>query len=146
MGERDPIFRKSTCYRPVILHALKSFLYLTTKHASLESVLHYSLKKLNDATSNRGGASFKKVGWTRGKIYCQKVYLMFLTSFLLRNEYRPEESGVDMSTPVHPVAPPLTSKEFPIVPLINSCIFVFIDQRQGIKVQVEQPYSVDQVE
>ena len=28
-------------------------------------------------------------------------------SFLPRNEYRPEESGVDMSTPVHPVAPPL---------------------------------------
>ena len=29
----------------------------------------------------RGGASFEIVGWTRGKIYCQKVYLMFLISF-----------------------------------------------------------------
>ena len=37
----------------------------------------------------------------------QKVYLTISMSFLLRNEYRPEESGVDMSTPVHPVAPPL---------------------------------------
>ena len=51
MDERDPIFRKSTCYRPVILHALKSFLYLTTKHASMERVQQYSVKKLNNATS-----------------------------------------------------------------------------------------------
>ena len=51
MGGRDPIFHKSTCYRPVILHALKSFLYLTIKHASMESVQQYSLKKLNNATS-----------------------------------------------------------------------------------------------
>ena len=29
-------------------------------------------------------------------------------SFLLGNEYRPEESGVDMSSPVNPVAPPLS--------------------------------------
>ena len=28
-------------------------------------------------------------------------------SILHRNEYRPEESGVDMSTPVHPVVLPL---------------------------------------
>ena len=54
----------------------------------------------------RGGASIEKVGWTRGKIDCQKVYPMFFTSFLLRNIYQPEESGVDMSTPVHPMAPP----------------------------------------
>ena len=34
---------------------------------------------------------------------------MIFISFLLWNKYRPEESGVDMdmSTPVHPVAPPL---------------------------------------
>ena len=46
---------------------------------------------------NRGGASFKKVGWTRGKIDCQKVYLMFLISFFLSNKCRPEVSGADMS-------------------------------------------------
>ena len=51
-----------------------------------------------------GGTSFEKVGWTIGKIDCQKVYLTFFISFLLRNKCRPEESGVDMSTPVHPVA------------------------------------------
>ena len=34
---------------------------------------------------------------------------MFFISFLLRNKYRPEESAVDMSTPVHPVVPPLIS-------------------------------------
>ena len=51
MGRRDPIFRKSTCYRPVILHALKSFLYLSTEHASMESVQQDSLKKLTNATS-----------------------------------------------------------------------------------------------
>ena len=33
----------------MILHALKSFLYLTTKHASMESVQQYFLKKLNNA-------------------------------------------------------------------------------------------------
>ena len=32
---------------------------------------------------------------------------MFFISFSLRNNYQPEESGVDMSSPVHPVAPPL---------------------------------------
>ena len=32
---------------------------------------------------------------------------MSFISFLLRNKYRPEESGVGMSTPVHPMAPPL---------------------------------------
>ena len=55
----------------------------------------------------RGGASPEKVGWKRDKIDGQKVYLTNFMSFSLRNEYRPEESGVDMSTPVHPVAPPL---------------------------------------
>ena len=33
-------------------------------------------------------------------------------SFLLGNGYRLEESGVDMSTPVHPVAPPLVKMIF----------------------------------
>ena len=28
-------------------------------------------------------------------------------SFLLRNEYRPDESGMDRSTPVNPMAAPL---------------------------------------
>ena len=56
---------------------------------------------------SRGGASPEKVGWKRDGIDGQKVYLTILMSFLLRNEYRPEESGVDMSNPVHPVAPPL---------------------------------------
>ena len=55
----------------------------------------------------RGGASPEKVGWKRDSIDGQKVYLMTFMSFLLRNEDRPEESWVDMSTPVHPVAPPL---------------------------------------
>ena len=32
---------------------------------------------------------------------------MFLISSFLRNKYLPEKSGVDMSTPVHPMAPPL---------------------------------------
>ena len=53
----------------------------------------------------RGGASPEKVGWKRDSIDGQKVYLMIFMSFLLRNEYRPEESGVDMSTPVHPSPP-----------------------------------------
>ena len=57
--------------------------------------------------AGRGGVSFEKVGWIRRKIYCQKVYLMIFISFLLWNKYCPEKSGVDMSTPVHPVAPPL---------------------------------------
>ena len=35
----------------MILHALKSFLYLTIKHASMESVQQYSFKKLNNPTS-----------------------------------------------------------------------------------------------
>ena len=55
----------------------------------------------------RGGARPEKVGWKGDRIDGQKVYLTIFTSFLLRNEYRPEESEVDMSTPVHPVAPPL---------------------------------------
>ena len=55
----------------------------------------------------RGGASPEKVGWKTDRIDGQKVYLTILMSFLLRNEYLPEESGVDISTPVHPVAPPL---------------------------------------
>ena len=56
---------------------------------------------------SRSGASPEKVGWKTDRIDGQKVYLTIFMSFLLRNEYRPEESGVDMSTPVHPVAPPL---------------------------------------
>ena len=65
-----------------------------------------------EADPFRGGASPEKVGWKRDRIDGQKVYLTILTSFLLRNEYRPEDSGldisgVDMSTPIHPVAPPL---------------------------------------
>ena len=59
----------------------------------------------------RGGASPEKVGWKGDRIDGQKVYLMIFMSFLLRNEYRPQESGVDMSTPVHPVAPPLAKFE-----------------------------------
>ena len=35
----------------MILHALESFLYSTIKHASMERVQQYSLKKLNNATS-----------------------------------------------------------------------------------------------
>ena len=55
----------------------------------------------------RGGTSPEKVGLTRGKTDCQKVYLTFFMLFLLRNEYRSDESGVGMSTPVHPAALPL---------------------------------------
>ena len=50
VGGRDYNLRKITCYRPVILHALKSFLYLTTKHASGRA-WQSSLKKQNDTTS-----------------------------------------------------------------------------------------------
>ena len=53
----------------------------------------------------QGRCQPRKVGWKRDRIDGQKVYLTILTSFLLRNEYRPEESGMDMSTPIHPVAP-----------------------------------------
>ena len=56
------------------------------------------------SSSATGGASFEKVGWTRGKIDCQKVYLLFFILLLLRNKYRPEESGADIS-----VAPPSSS-------------------------------------
>ena len=52
------------------------------------------------------------MGWKRDRIDGQKVYLAILMSFLLRNEYLPEESGVDISTPVHPVAPPLMPAHF----------------------------------
>ena len=55
------------------------------------------------ACKGRGGTSFEKVGLIRGQIYCQKVYLMF-SIFLLGNNYRPEESRVNISTPVHPGA------------------------------------------
>ena len=55
----------------------------------------------------RGGASPEKVGWKSDRIDGQQVYLTIFMSFLLGNGYLPEESGVDMSTPVHPVAPPL---------------------------------------
>ena len=59
------------------------------------------------ATRIRDGASPEKVGWKRDEINGQKVYLAISMSFLLRNEYRPEKSGMGVSTPVHPVAPPL---------------------------------------
>ena len=36
---------------------------------------------------DRGGASPEKVGWTRGRIDCQKVCLTLFISFLLKNEY-----------------------------------------------------------
>ena len=62
---------------------------------------------MGDPGGPRGGASVEKVGWTRGKIDCQKVYLMYFMSFLLGNKYRPEESRVNMSTPVYPMALPL---------------------------------------
>ena len=55
----------------------------------------------------RGGASQEKMGRKSGRIDGQKVNLTIFMSFLLGNGYRPEESGVDMSTPVHPVAPSL---------------------------------------
>ena len=72
----------------------------------------------------RCGASPEKVGWKRDRIDGQKVYLTIFTSFLLRNEYRPQESGVDMSTPVHPVAPPLlkTIKNSTVTYLVQSSI------------------------
>ena len=57
--------------------------------------------------TNRGGASPEKVGWKSDRIDGQQVYLTIFMSFLFGNGYLPEESGVDMSTPVHPVAPPL---------------------------------------
>ena len=60
----------------------------------------------------RGGASPEKVGWKRDRIDGQKVFLTIFMSFLLRNEYWPEENGVDMSTPVHPVAPPLVVVQY----------------------------------
>ena len=44
--------------------------------------------------TSRGGASLEKVGWKRDRIDGQKVYLTIFMSFLLRNEYRPKESGV----------------------------------------------------
>ena len=55
----------------------------------------------------RGDASFENVGWTRGKIRLPESIPNVFISFLLRNKYRPGESRLDMSTPVHPVAPPL---------------------------------------
>ena len=47
----------------------------------------------------RGGASPEKVGWKRDQINGQKVYVTIFMSFLLRNEYRPEKSGVDNPSP-----------------------------------------------
>ena len=61
------------------------------------------------SSTAKDGTSFEKLGWRRGKIYCQKVYLLFFISFLLGNKYRPEDSRVDMSTLIHPVKPPLSS-------------------------------------
>ena len=67
-----------------------------------------ALKMLDmESSLYRDSASPEKVGWKRDRIDGQKVYLTIFMLFLLMNEYRPEESGVDMSTPVHPVAPPL---------------------------------------
>ena len=67
---------------------------------------------------SRGGASLEKVGWKRDRIDGQKVYLTILMSLLLRNGHQSAESGVDVSTPVHPVAPPL----FPRGLSVNSAI------------------------
>ena len=50
------------------------------------------------------GASPTKVWCTRNRTDCHKVYLAFFISVLLKNQYQPEESGVDMSTLVHPTA------------------------------------------
>ena len=55
----------------------------------------------------RGGACPRKIGRKRDGIDGQQVYLTVFITFFLWNENRPEESGVDMSTPVHPMAPPL---------------------------------------
>ena len=63
---------------------------------------------------SRGGASPEKVEWKRDRIDGQKLYLTIFISLLLNNEYRPEESGLDMSTPVHLVAPPLLSMAPPL--------------------------------
>ena len=70
----------------------------------MDTIVIYAL---TPSTLFRGGASPEKVGWKRDRIDGQKVYLTIFMSFLLRNEYLLEESGVDMSTPVHPVVPPL---------------------------------------
>ena len=57
--------------------------------------------------ANRGGTSTEKVGWKRDGIDGQKVFLTILMSFLLG----PERSGVDTSTPVHPVESPLVAND-----------------------------------
>ena len=61
-------------------------LHLLMKLRSLGFQLYLQFFPFNLAFMIRGGASFEKVGWTRGKIYCQKVYLMFFMSFLLWNK------------------------------------------------------------
>ena len=54
---------------------------------------------------------------------------MFLISFLLRNKYQPEESGVDMSTPVHPVVPPSEAKIAPpSTNRVNKAVTLVIDR------------------
>ena len=66
------------------------------------------MRQRTTASMCRGGASPERVGWKRDRIDGQKIYQTIFMSFLLGNEYRPEESGVDMSSPVNPVAPPLS--------------------------------------
>ena len=83
----------------------------------------------------RGGASPEKVGWKRDRIDGQKVYLTIFMSFLLKNEYRLEESGVDMSTPVHPLAPPLVniSTQFFCFPSEHTATLLF-SSRTGLQI------------
>ena len=59
----------------------------------------------------RGVASPEKLAWKTDRTDDQQVCLTICMSFLLRNEYRPEESGVDISTPFYPVASPLRVTE-----------------------------------
>ena len=68
------------------------------------------------------------MGWKRDRIDGQKVYLAIFMSFLLRNEYLLEESGVDMSTPVHPVVPPLADDIRGAVAFQTSDCFLPIDK------------------
>ena len=44
-------------------------------------------------SNSKGDASPEKVGWERDRVDGQRAYLTILISFLLRNEYRPVESG-----------------------------------------------------
>ena len=69
------------------------------------------LKKHHQSAATQGRRQSRKVGWKSDRIDGQKVYLTIFMSFLLGNGYLPEESGVDMSTPVHPLAPPLRLRQ-----------------------------------